>query len=116
MKRARSSVLMVVATMSVMATAGACDSAVGGTPTGAACDPGLELTWDTFGQDFMSTYCVRCHQSFSGLGGVQARMTAIDSAAGAGPDAINHGMPQSGMRPSDDERLLLSNWIACGAP
>jgi len=98
-----------------MAT-GACDSGSTGAPTKAVCDQTLELTWDTFGQDFLQTYCVRCHQSFNNLGTVQGRSAAIDSAAGAGPAAHNTYMPESGMRPSVEERQLLADWIACGAP
>ncbi len=101
--------------MILFALTSACDTTAG-SPTGAACDPGLELTWDTFGQDFMQTYCVNCHRSFDSLGGVQGRIGAIDSTTGIGPDAHNKSMPQSGMRPTDEERTLLANWLACGAP
>src|SRR5687768_11218954 len=34
-----------------------------GTPTGSVCPAGSTLTYESFGQDFMTRYCVRCHSS-----------------------------------------------------
>ena len=100
--------------MALMVVAGAgCDS---GSPTGAVCDESLELTWDTFGKDFMDAYCVRCHESFANQSTIQSRKSAIDEEAGSGPDATNTLMPESGLKPSKEERALLSTWLACGAP
>jgi len=103
-------------------------------------DPGT-LTWDSFGQPFMATYCTACHAStlshsqrngaplyhdYDTLTGVLEIPDHIDSYAGAGPAATNTLMPPGrcpsvpggGLdrdcpHPSDAERTNLSLWIAC---
>lgn len=93
-----------------------CDT-LSGTPTGAVCDESLELTWETFGQDFMHAYCVDCHSSYRTLAAVQDHGDIIDELSGAGPDALNRLMPESGSpQPTTEERELLATWLACGAP
>jgi hypothetical protein len=120
-------------------------AACGGTPTstGTVCpdpDP-MTLTWDNFGQDFMTRYCVWCHDSslprsmrngaplyhdFDTLLGVLKTPDHIDQQAGIGPDAENRFMPpdrcpstiggsinRDCAKPTDDERRKLSEWIAC---
>ena len=37
------------------------DHPVVGTPTGAACPSPQTLTYDNFGRQFMTSYCLRCH-------------------------------------------------------
>lgn len=102
-------------------------------PTGATCPDGSTVTYDSFAQGFFGSYCVRCHSST--LTGSTARMGAppdvnldshaaitptvaarIDRVAAAGPTRINVFMPISGTAPSDAERDLLGEWIACGTP
>ena len=34
-----------------------------GEPSGAGCKEGSTLTWDSFGEKFMTDYCTRCHAS-----------------------------------------------------
>src|SRR5687767_14853394 len=34
-----------------------------GPPTEAVCPDGSTLTWESFGQEFMATYCTECHAS-----------------------------------------------------
>ena len=103
---------------SVCAALAACDSG-GGAPTGSACptpsDTTTPLTWDNFGQDFMVSNCTRCHGTFRSQGGVKSNIAAIDAWAAAGPDATNRDMPPSNGI-SDEERALLGEWLACGAP
>jgi cytochrome c5 len=99
------------------------------------------LTWDNFGQKFMSDYCTWCHAStlphaqrngaplyhdFDTLRGVTQVADHIDKVAGSGPAAHNTAMPPSQCpsvpggpldrdcpTPSDAERTNLSMWLAC---
>jgi hypothetical protein len=113
------------------------------TTTGAACptpDP-LTLTWDNFGQAFMTRYCTACHASdlprsqrngapiyhdFDTLIGVLQVNVHVDQYAGAGPAATNTFMPPERCpatpggpiaidcpRPSLAERTDLSVWLVC---
>ena len=100
--------------------------------TSAPCPDGSTLTYDTFGRDFLSTYCVRCHASglttVAERGGAPIGMdfdtaelarehrAAIDSVAAAGPTRVNVYMPIGTPQPTDEERELLGEWLACGAP
>jgi len=107
------------------------ETAVLGPATGATCPPASTLTYASFGQAFMESYCTRCHSStLSGadrngatafhdfdtrLGVVQVA-DHIDQAAGSGPNATNDQMPPDGAMPSVAEREMLAEWIACSAP
>lgn len=113
------------------------------TPTQTVCptpDPET-LTWDNFGQKFMTDYCTWCHAStlthserngaplfhdFDTLIGVLEVADHIDEYAGSGPAAHNSAMPtpqcpsvpggaldRDCPTPSDAERTNLSMWIAC---
>ena len=107
------------------------DSGLEGVETGSICPSNSTLTYETFGQDFMESYCVRCHDSqktgdarmnaplehdFDTLEGVMLVADHIDEFAAAGPDAINEVMPPDGDKPSIAERRQLGEWLACGAP
>lgn len=102
-----------------------------GPDTGAECPTDSALTYDTFGKMFMEDYCTRCHSStlsgnarngappghdFDSLAGIQAVSEHIDQFAGAGPDAVNIEMPPTNPKPSQGEREMLGEWLACGAP
>jgi uncharacterized membrane protein len=102
-----------------------------GEPTGATCPQGSTLTYASFGQTFMQTYCLRCHSAsvtgaarmnapadhnFDNQGQIQGLADHIDEHAGSGPDATNTAMPPGDPRPSMAERSQLSEWLACGAP
>jgi uncharacterized membrane protein len=102
-----------------------------GKQTGALCPDDSTLSYETFGRDFMQTYCVSCHTSalggaarrgapsdhnFDMLDEVQEHADHIALAAAAGPDAVNNAMPPGGRQPDREERRLLGEWLACGAP
>lgn len=102
-----------------------------GDGSGATCPQGSTLTYANFGQAFMDSYCLRCHSSTLTGGGrigapaninfdtqaeIQALAELIDEEAAAGPDNVNTDMPPSAPRPTQDERLKLGEWLACGAP
>ncbi len=107
------------------------ETAVLGPKTGTTCPPMSTLTYASFGQPFMESYCTRCHSStltgdarmgatlyhdFDSRLGVLQVADHVDQAAGSGPDATNDAMPPDGATPSLAEREMLAAWIACGAP
>ena len=47
---------------------------------------------------------------------IKAHDLEIDAYAAGGPDGINRVMPPSDPRPSDEDRIKLGEWIACGEP
>ena len=101
-------------------------------PTGATCPEGSMLTYESFGQSFMSRYCTRCHSStlsgserhgapsdhnFDTLAGIKATPAEhLDEEAAAGPENVNTSMPPADPRPQDGERRQLGEWLACGTP
>ena len=100
-------------------------------PTGATCPTDSALTYDNFGSAFMESYCLRCHSvtvtgadrkdaptdhNFDTLNDIKGLADHIDEHAGAGPDATNTLMPPDDPRPSLEQRMQLSTWLACGAP
>jgi hypothetical protein len=106
-----------------------CGGSAEPTPTGTTCPPqGTTLTWENFAEEFMGDYCTRCHASdrhgddrhgaplyhdFDTEFGVVAVGNHVDEWAGAGPDATNQLMPPDGTRPTREERLQLSEYVAC---
>jgi hypothetical protein len=112
-------------------------------PTETVCpdpDPGT-LTWESFGQQFMTDYCTACHDyalsrsqrngapvfhDYDTLTGVMYLPEHIDQNAGSGPAAHNSVMPPDRCptdpggplnrdcpKPTDAERMTLSVWLAC---
>ena len=120
-----------------------CTTASAPTPTKAVCptpDP-MTLTWDSFGQRFMTEFCNDCHSStlpnskrngaplfhdYDMLMTVLYIPEHIDQWAGAGPAATNTIMPPSRCpstpggpldrdcpQPTLQQRTDLSVWLAC---
>ncbi len=102
-----------------------------GPASGAECKEGSTLSWDSFGEKFMTDYCTRCHASsvagparqgapsdhnFESLALVREQMEHIDQLAAAGPESVNTEMPLGGPAPTEAERQMLGEWLACGAP
>ena len=99
-----------------------------GTPTGATCPPGSTLTYETFAQPFVESYCTRCHSSqlsgaarngaplghdFDSEAGILVVADHVDQYAAAGPNAVNTAMPPEDPRPTEEERRQLGEWLAC---
>jgi hypothetical protein len=98
--------------------------------TGAICGSSPSaLTYANFAKDFMTKYCVECHDSnkagaarkgatefhdFDTLLGIKQVGDHVDEYAGSGPKATNELMPEVGAKPTLSERQKLSEWIACG--
>ncbi len=86
-----------------------------GTTGSASCGSDSTLTYANFGEQFMATYCLACHTSraqpaLTSQADVQAYASKIMAAA-----VNSTRMPQGGSV-SADERALLGEWLACGAP
>lgn len=99
-----------------------------GPPTESTCPPTSTLTWESFGQQFMTNYCTRCHAStltgdarmgaplyhdFDTLDGVLVVAEHVDEKAASGPAATNELMPISAPLPTMEERQQLGEWLAC---
>ncbi len=102
-----------------------------GPPTESVCPPASTLTYENFGKPFMEAYCTDCHSSeltgadrhgapsfhdFDTVFGIRAVSEHVDETTAIGPAAANRSMPPRGDRPTDDERRLLGEWIACEMP
>ena len=92
-------------------------SSSSGQSTGATCDS--SLTYENFGQGFMSANCTRCHDrdrpSLTTVESIRTNRNEIDRQAGSGPSATNTAMPQD-KDISTADRKKLASWLACGAP
>jgi hypothetical protein len=90
------------------------------------CPEDSELTFESFGGPFLITWCNGCHASgmpeaerqgaplgidFDDIGQIRAQAERIWARSGD----HNVTMPPAG-GPEDDERALLGEWLACGAP
>jgi uncharacterized membrane protein len=122
--------------LAVAAFARGCDDhddehGTGGVATGATCPTTSSLTYENFGRAFMQSYCLRCHSAavtgaarmgapadhnFDEINVIRGLAEHIDLYAGAGPAATNTLMPENDPRPTLDERMQLSTWLACTAP
>lgn len=90
------------------------------------CPPaGTTLSYDSFGREFMSTHCQRCHgmpskdrqgapsgYDFGSRDDVLRYRERIFSRAAAD----NTTMPPGPDDPPEAEREKLAEWLACGAP
>jgi uncharacterized membrane protein len=82
--------------------------------SGATCPTGSTLTYESFGQTFMSTYCTRCHSqtktgpsrigapadhNFDTIDEIRVFKNHIDEHAAAGPNGTNRAMPLGQPKP-----------------
>jgi uncharacterized membrane protein len=96
--------------------------------SGSTCPPGSTLTYESFGQTFLATYCTRCHGSdkvatdrhgaptgydWDKYEAIALHASEIDAVAAGGPRQINRTMPPGDPLPSDAERRELGQWLAC---
>lgn len=102
-----------------------------GRSSGSTCPSTETLTYENFGMEFFSNYCVRCHSENPADGSrhgaprgldwdeidtVRLHAEAIDAMAAAGPEGVNTTMPPGEPLPTSAERRNLGEWLACGAP
>ncbi|HLL23748.1 MAG TPA: c-type cytochrome [Kofleriaceae bacterium] len=102
----------------------------GDTATGATCPTADPPTYASFGQAFFGKYCTSCHSAqstnrhdapgnhnYDSEADIRRHADAIDEVAAAGPDATNTSMPAIGgtvtSKPTDAERALLGQYLAC---
>jgi hypothetical protein len=93
---------------------------------GRACPPNSPLTYASFGEPFFTSWCTGCHSSqntgdarrnapvgydYDTLAGIRQWIPLIYAYAADG----NKKMPAVG-GPSDADRQMLGDWLACGAP
>lgn len=103
-----------------------------GPASGATCPSSNAPTAQSFGTQFLQTYCLSCHsasvtgaarqgapvdENFDTLDDVRLHSEHIDAHAAAGPNATNTEMPPANRpQPTQQEREQLGQWLACGAP
>lgn len=75
------------------------------------------LTYETFGKQFMTSYCVSCHAGSAPKANLKLdTLTAVAARkAGVKTQVLNGTMPQGNKKPSQEERTKLGAWIDCGA-
>lgn len=89
-------------------------------PTG-----GTSFTYDNFGKGFLDRWCQECHAAkarerngappsyaFGSRDDASAHRDRIFAKAAAD----NTSMPPGTAGPSPEERRMLADWLACGAP
>lgn len=93
---------------------GACNSASSTGIAEVTCPTDSTLTYETFGQDFVTTHCLSCHDQENPTLTSQA---AIRQSSARILDAAVYtdAMPEDHDL-SISDRELLGEWLACGAP
>jgi len=98
----------------LLASLAACTSANSTGISPVSCPSDSTLTYASFGESFVSSNCLSCHDR-------QAPTLTTHAAIQANTDAIlneavyTDAMPQNASM-DISERELLGEWIACGAP
>lgn len=86
----------------------------GASGDGGAC----ALTYENFGKQFMTSYCVSCH-----AGAAAKHMVQLDTLAGVQKNkaqvkrqaVTTMAMPEGLTKPSSADRQKLGQWLDCGA-
>jgi hypothetical protein len=81
---------------------------------GSSGDACATLTYESFGEEFIDTYCASCHTAMdpklTTLAQVKTNKAKIKAEA-----VDSENMPPKGaMAPSDAERVKLGQWLDCG--
>lgn len=92
----------------------------------AVCPPeGTELTYESFGRGFMERNCQGCHASFLEIRDGAPPSSTFDDVESIRDQAeriyarsagANDSMPPGPDDPPEEERAMLAEWLACGAP
>lgn len=80
-----------------------------------SCAEDSDLTWDNFGETFMSENCLSCHD------GKESPNLSTQARVQANASQILQKAVYTTAMPQDDDldlevRKLLGEWLACGAP
>jgi len=74
------------------------------------------LTYESFGRQFLTNYCVSCHGATNPREGI--RLDSLNGAvmrkAGVKAQVLGGSMPQGNKLPSDADRMRFGQWIDCG--
>lgn len=101
-----------------------------------ACAKPERLTYENFGQGFMSQYCLSCHSetltdpaarsgapddhNFDSVAAIRGQADHIAGAAAVpiddGSTDPEYSMPPGQKQPTEAERRKLAEWLGCGAP
>jgi hypothetical protein len=91
-----------------------------------SCPPeGTDLTWENFGQRFFGSYCNSCHSVHSDdrkgapiayVFDTPDQVRALSDRIFLRSAADNVTMPPGPDDPPEDQRYMLAEWLACGAP
>src|SRR5690349_3763981 len=103
---------MIVALLMAACTS---SSSSGIAASDVVCPPDSTLTYESFGSAFLSDNCLSCHTSKE-RPGLTTRAAVV-----ANKDSIVNAAVTSTTMPADgsmaiEERQLLGEWLACGAP
>jgi len=96
-------------------TACTADTSTGITASDITCPTDSTLTYASFGAAFLADNCLACHTSkerpaLTTQGAVQANKASINAVA-----VTSSQLPQDASL-AIEERKLLGEWLACGAP
>lgn len=90
------------------------------------CPPqGTQLTYESFGRQFLSTYCNNCHNASEGHRNGAPESYRFETLADVHDHrdrifvraaASNVTMPPGVEDPAPEQREQLAEWLACGAP
>ena len=82
----------------------------------AGADSCATLTYESFGKQFLASYCLSCHGGATPRGGFKLDTLAavITRKVGVKAQVLSGGMPMGNKKPSDEERARLGQWIDCG--
>lgn len=93
---------------------------------GRECPPGSVLTGENFGRPFLLTWCNGCHSAELPANGRQGAPVGVDFDTDEGVRqhlqriyaraADNNATMPPAAGPGLEERELLGEWLACGAP
>ncbi len=113
------SLLLVAGSLGV-ASCGGTDTGTNGDTLPACPTGGTTLTYANFGEQFFKDYCLSCHFTGTTVKGALPydSQAAIQDAADTiyeRAGGTNTNMPQSGTKPTSDERVKLAEWLSCGA-
>ena len=101
--------------LATLVAACATNPSSGITSADVTCPPDSTVTYENFGSAFLADNCLSCHTSqqrptLATQAAVQANATAIINAA-----VTSTKMPNSRSM-AVEERQMLGEWLACGAP
>ena len=82
----------------------------------AGADSCATLTYQSFGRQFLTDYCISCHGGAAPRGGFKLDTLAAVSSrkTGVKSQVLSGGMPMGNKKPSDSERARLGQWLDCG--